>query len=113
MKYIRTQAGVYEIKNGKFMGFDIEKYSRDFPVRFADNIEDLCDAFVLVCPDTHKKMRVLQSFYNTISLVKWDRKYPSHYEYVHKVYGAIWTDKGLIYVAKMNEKGEFELLYDK
>lgn len=27
-----------------------------------------------------------------------------------KVYGAIWTDKGLIYVAKMNTKGELELL---
>ena len=26
------------------------------------------------------------------------------------VYGAIWTDKGLIYVAKMNDKGELELL---
>lgn len=25
------------------------------------------------------------------------------------IYGAIWTDKGLIYVAKMNEKGELEL----
>lgn len=25
------------------------------------------------------------------------------------VYGAIWTIKGLIYVAKMNNKGEFEL----
>ena len=24
--------------------------------------------------------------------------------------GAIWTDKGLIYVAKMNDKGELELL---
>lgn len=27
-----------------------------------------------------------------------------------EVYGAIWTDKGLIYVAKMNNKGELELL---
>ena len=26
------------------------------------------------------------------------------------ILGAIWTDKGLIYVAKMNEKGELELL---
>ena len=26
------------------------------------------------------------------------------------IYGAIWTDKGLIYVAKMNEEGELELL---
>ena len=25
-------------------------------------------------------------------------------------YGAIWTDKGLIYVAKINEKRELELL---
>lgn len=25
------------------------------------------------------------------------------------IYGAIWTDKGLIYVAKMNDKGELEL----
>lgn len=28
----------------------------------------------------------------------------------HDIFGAIWTDKGLIYVAKMNEKGELELL---
>ena len=26
------------------------------------------------------------------------------------LYGAIWTDKGLIYVAKMNDKGELEHL---
>ena len=26
------------------------------------------------------------------------------------IYGAIWTSKGLIYVAKMNDKGELELL---
>ena len=27
-----------------------------------------------------------------------------------KIYGCIKTDKGLIYVAKMNEKGELELI---
>ena len=26
------------------------------------------------------------------------------------VFGAIWTDKGLIFVAKMNDKGELELI---
>ena len=26
------------------------------------------------------------------------------------IYGAIWTDKGLIFVAKMNDEGELELL---
>lgn len=28
-----------------------------------------------------------------------------------ELYGAIWTNKGLIYVAKMNDKGELELLW--
>ena len=28
----------------------------------------------------------------------------------HQVYGAIWTDKGLIYVAKMNEDEELCLI---
>ena len=28
-----------------------------------------------------------------------------------EVYGAIWTDTGLKYIAKMNEKGELELLW--
>lgn len=31
-------------------------------------------------------------------------------ELSYAVYGAIWTEKGLIYVAKMNKKGELELL---
>lgn len=26
------------------------------------------------------------------------------------IYGAIWTPKGLIYVAQLNERGELELL---
>ncbi len=26
------------------------------------------------------------------------------------IYGAIWTEKGLTYVAKMNDEGELELL---
>ncbi len=27
------------------------------------------------------------------------------------IYGCIWTSKGLIYVAKMNDKGELELIW--
>ena len=30
---------------------------------------------------------------------------------IKAIYGAIWTDKGLIYAAKMNDKGELELLW--
>lgn len=32
------------------------------------------------------------------------------FKFTISLYGAIWTDKGLIYVAQMNEKGELELL---
>ena len=29
---------------------------------------------------------------------------------IKSIYGAIWTDKGLIYVAKMGKNGELELI---
>ena len=32
------------------------------------------------------------------------------YKQGHQIYGAIWTDKGLIYAMKMNERGNWELL---
>lgn len=101
MKYIRTQAGVYEVKNGKFLrdwSLDVEKYSRDFPARFADTIEELCDEFVyeerLIC-----KSRLKQ----TCEMLLKEKA---------DIYGAIWTDNGLIYVAKMNQEGELELWQD-
>ena len=28
----------------------------------------------------------------------------------HEIYGVVWTDKCPVYVAKMNEEGQFELL---
>lgn len=108
MKYIRTQAGVYEVKNGKFLrdwSLDVEKYSKDFPVKFADTIEELCDVFVVV------KDNEGVEFWKNFKLFK---------KYSHRiiendfdnVYGAIWTDNGLIYVAKMNQEGELELWQD-
>lgn len=73
-------------------------------IKSADAIEELCDAAV----------------------VEWENdETPGCYEYIDKdvllallktidginIYGAIYIKgKGLIYVAKMNEKGEFELL---
>ena len=34
----------------------------------------------------------------------------NEFDDLSKIYGAIWTDKGLIFVAKMNNEGELELL---
>ena len=71
-------------------------------VRFAprsDTIEELCDEFVVVEFNTHKN-------YSSESWYKLDGYCSTR----AIIYGAIWTDKGLIYVAKMNKQGELELL---
>lgn len=78
----------------------------DKNTKIADTIEELCDLFI-------KKSNEEDNDYFEIGRNFWlvcDKKYNmydlKHYNY----YGAIWTDKGLIYVAKMNDKGELELL---
>lgn len=75
-------------------------------VKEADTIEELCDEFVWVDNEYSR------GFICNIEFVKNCTK--SHegrlYGNSKFIFGAIWTDKGLIYVAKMNEEGELELL---
>ena len=76
---------------------DFNKFGMFKIVKQADTIKELCDEFVVV-RENGEPMIV------SLELAK---------EYAKcsiTTYGAIWTDKGLIYVAKMNEKGELELL---
>ena len=82
----------------------------------ADTIEDLIDIFAdtSALNDIHNgafyygyKKKALIYFNESedtryIPISEWDDK--------SVIKGAIWTDKGLIYVAKMNKKGELELL---
>ena len=60
----------------------------------ADIIEELCDEFVYHLKGGGKFI---------------DEKLVTSFVY-KEIYGAIWTDKGLIYVAKINEKGVLVLL---
>jgi hypothetical protein len=71
----------------------------------ANTIEELCDEFVVIgifenqigcCCDTFKEAKELKDY---VELPQGQI-----------IYGAIWTEKGLIYVAKMNDIGEWELL---
>ena len=62
----------------------------------ANTVEELCDEFVRVSKSVHDFL-----VSNDIPTKKFDDT---------EIYGAIWTDKGLIYVAKMNESGVLELL---
>lgn len=99
MSYIRT-------KDGRILDFDkineVSKLSIDMaeePIREADTIEELCDEFVGVdktCENGHQFLRAVPykcaNFWNG------------------GVYGAIWCEFGLKYVAKLNSKGELELI---
>lgn len=109
MKYIRTPIGIYDLENSVFYDFDglckyhishCEYYENNpEDCKTSDTIEELCDEFVGVdntCENGHQLLRAIPykcaNFWNG------------------GVYGAIWTSKGLIYIAKMNDKGELELI---
>lgn len=104
--YIRTKNRIYKVESETFdkQGYYIDEYEYDMilkrqVIKQADTIEELCDEFVGVdktCENGHQLLRAVPykcaNFWNG------------------GVYGAIWTDFGLKYVAKMNDKGELELI---
>ena len=105
--YIRT-------KDGRILDFDklneVSKLSIDMaeePIREADTIEDLCDEFVVF--DKEQPNGKLLYYKGFEKLKKEFIDFEKDKEKV-VVFGAIWTDKGLIYVTKMNDKGELELI---
>ena len=82
----------------------------------ADTIEELCDCFVL---ETEGKITTYDKAYFTCFSEDWYHDYLKAFDsgamLGHEMsvngYGAIHVkDKGLKYVAKMNDKGELELL---
>ena len=102
-KYIRVKDRICKV-NYKY--FSREKprykcvdllyaYEEDEILKKADTIEELCDNFVGTF-----KSGLLKRISKNMWLLK----------DCEIIYGAIWTDKGLIFVAKMNDEGELELL---
>ena len=93
----------YDGKAGRSMD---NWYLKDI-IKQADTIEELCDR-VVVKDFNNKEPRIYNpNKYNwkaTAKTLFGLRK-------VEWVKFAIWTDKGLIYVAKMNDKGALELLW--
>ena len=110
MKYIRTKDRIFESNEYLLSSEDLQSVAvckglginpyKD--VKIADTIEELCDEFVVI-RDNQRPIPL-----TNLEQVRLNR---GNYGYSNsKVYGAIWTDKGLIYVAKMNDKGELELI---
>ena len=117
MKYIRTKTAIYQ-KIGETKNCYIVKcktknkerlLSKSKIIAQANTIEELCDEFVGILPDEIPYLQFYRTIYNFNDI-------KTHYlntlsvEPKTEYYGAIWSNKGFIYVAKMNDKGELELI---
>jgi len=100
MKYIRTKDGIFEKSKLIYAFNENEEYLTKEIIKQADTIEELCDEFVLIRNDKIYSNPNWQDFMDGIICPRIN----------DKIFGAIWTDKGLIYVAKMNANGQLELL---
>lgn len=115
MKYIRMKDGIFEIILISPLGFvRIDKRDGTYPDVFekdiinqVDTIEELCDEFIFDLYGNHRRCHYSP---NTKTWVDEESGFDLYEGFVKTIKGAIWTDKGLIYVAKMNNKGELELL---
>ena len=99
MTYIRTKNRI--VKAETIADIQTKVIWKDNFVKQADNIEELCDGFIF--KDTEANELHFLDKNEGISLF-------AAALFIETVRGYIETDKGLIYVAKMNEEGEFELL---
>ena len=113
MNYIRTKDGLYESEKVSHDDKYVYKYEvrpiwcvnqdQKEIIKQADTIEELCDEFVVVANGFPFRFirplcQELYDRFNKMNLI------------IEEIYGCIKTDKGLIYVAKMNDKGELVLL---
>lgn len=116
MKYIRTKDGRISYLSGE-PNEEITDYEiitskgtltyrrKDEVIKIADTIEELCDELVIIQKDFRDLLNA-----DTHCLQTLKRYYEINKIEVLGIYGAIWTNRGLIYVAKMNDKGVLELL---
>ena len=95
-KYLRTKYAICELNDGW------ELFCKD---KLADTIEKLCDEFI-VTATSHYSAYIAE----THTLEEAIEYCENNHMPKTKIRGAIWTDKGLIYVAKMNKEGDFELI---
>lgn len=118
--YIRTKDGVYEVshlnayathkRKGETLleGYKTAYIKNENIIAQSENLAELCDQIVYDYRLYQNKIiwdgRLVEDSFEELDEPITDEMIKDG------IYGAIWTDKGLIYVAKMNDKGELELL---
>ena len=107
MKYIRTKNRIYKVESETCnkQGYYIDRYEEDVilkkqVIKQSENIEELCDRFVVMDKETKEVM-------NIVSFLEYAKLW-SYCKY--NIYGAVWCEWGLKYVAKMNDKGDLALI---
>ena len=103
--YIRTKNGVYEALSE----YEPSEYTKivygSKVISQSENIEELCDEFVGYFECFNRSYYFI--YKNSYDEVKSNVQ---TFSPNRSAYGAIWTSKGLIFVAKMNDKGDLELI---
>ena len=115
MKYIRTKEEILKVDGYDNRGvcliktntYDKTYYKEDY-IKMADTIEELCDEFVYEFENL-KHERCWKGK-DTGRWFDYDCDVALTEEQISTIKGAIWTDKGLIYVAKMDSEGKLVLI---
>ena len=129
--YIRTKNKIYQVEstlrdNGFVKGYNVGYMAfitKDQVIKQSENLEELCDEFCYIKNGVVSQYLTISFKYKrddefcalrnklTANAIVEISKGISKYELENgELKFAIWTSKGLIYVAKMNEKGKLELI---
>lgn len=103
--YIRTKNMIFQVESETFdkQGYYIGDYGvilKYQVIKQSENIEELCDRFVVMDKETKEVM-------NIVSFLEYAKLW-SYCKY--NIYGAVWCEWGLKYVAKLDDKGDLELI---
>ena len=111
--YIRTKNRIYKAesetydKRGYYIGdYDVTSnvILKEQVINQSENLFELIDEFVVIRDSTKINQLVRTDDINYLKeMMKEDKR-------IVEVKGAIWTEWGLKYVAKMNDRGELELI---
>ena len=107
--YIRTKNKIYQVesetydKQGYFIG-DYDVILKKQVIKQSENLLELIDEFVVIRDGTKTKQLVRTDNIEYLKeMMKEDKR-------IVEVKGAVWTEKGLKYVTKLNDKGSLELI---
>ena len=108
--YIRTKDGIYEVEQSQLeddeevVNCEYGQISKLEIKRKSENLEELCDEFVIIRDSTKINQLVrIDNIEYLKEMMKEDKR-------IVAIKGAIWTDWGLKYLANVNNDGGIELI---